>query len=126
MLCTAGLEATQNPPRLHERHVCSQNGPLLHLGPQLCWLTELQSILVVLGLYFPGNPTGYGCTGQWFCTVLQGVARRGPTTVCQVRQGIAFYLIPAALPVMSAIGADLGTLKLCRDTMPLMLCNTTQ
>lgn len=90
--------------------MCSQNGPLLHLGPQLCRLTELQSVLVVLGLYFPGNPSGYGGTGQWFRTVLQGAARRGPTAVCQVRQSIVFHLIPAALPVMSA---DLSTLNLC-------------
>ena len=110
MLCTAGLEAAQNPPRFHERHMCSQNGSLLYMGPQLCRLTQLQSLLVVLGVYLPGNPSGYNCTGQWVYTVLQGVAGRGSTAICQVSQGLQavlrLYLNSAAFPVLFILGAE--------------------
>lgn len=73
-----------------------QNGPLLHMGSQLCGPAQLQGLPAVPGLHLPCHTPGHSCTGQWLHTILQGVTRRRSSAICQVSSLLCTSLPTAA------------------------------
>ena len=61
-----------------------EDGSLLYLGPELRRSAQLQGLFAVSGVHFFGNLLGHSCIGERVHHILQGAARRRPTTFCQV------------------------------------------
>ena len=61
-----------------------EDGSLLYLGPELRRSAQLQGLFVVSGVHVLGNLFSHSCIGEWVRHILQGAARRRPTTFCQV------------------------------------------